>query len=82
MILHQHEPVNVQSFYTRAMANDSEEEVMVIVVVEDLPAIDPSVHHVNAQTLDVEPKWPCHAEVKSKRRASREFDETLGLREV
>jgi hypothetical protein len=82
MILHQDEPMNVQSFYTRAVPNDSEEDVMVIVIVEDLLAIDPSVHHVNAQTFDVEPKWPCHVEVKSKRRASREFDETLGLREV
>jgi hypothetical protein len=45
------------------MANDSEENVMVIVVVEDLHAIDPSVHHVNAQTFDVEAKWPCHVEV-------------------
>lgn len=74
--------MNVQSFYTRAMANDSEEDVMVIVIVEDLLAIDPSVHHVNTQTFDVEPKWPCHDRVKSKRRAARDFDETLDLREV
>jgi hypothetical protein len=64
------------------MSNDSEEDVMVIVVVEDLHAIDPSMHHVNAQTFDVEPKRPCHADFKSKRGAPREFDETLDLREV
>jgi len=82
VILHESEPMNVQSFYTRAIANDSEEDAMVIVVFEDLLAIDSSVHHVNTQAFDVEAKWSWHAEVTSKRRASREFDKTLGLRAV
>jgi hypothetical protein len=70
VIAHQGESVNIHALLARSIANDPEEDVIVVVLIEDRHAVDASVHDVNAQVFDVEAKWTRHAGMPSKRCAN------------
>jgi hypothetical protein len=71
VIGHQGEGVNVHALLACTIADDPEEDMVVVVLIEDRHAVDASVHDVHAQTLDVDTKWTRHAGNPSKRRSNR-----------
>jgi hypothetical protein len=70
VVVHQAESVNVHALQARSMADDPEEDVVVVVLIEDRHAVDASVHDVDAQAFDVDAKGTRHAGILSKRRTN------------
>jgi hypothetical protein len=67
VVLHQGESVNVHALQARSIADDPEEDVVVVVLIEDRHAVDASVHDMDAQAFDVSAKGTRHAGIPSKK---------------
>ena len=79
VIAHDGVGMNVDAFLASSMPNNPKEHFVVLGIIEDLHAIDSTMHGMDAQALNVDAERTRHVGVSSKRRSHRRRSKMLAF---